>query len=266
MTAPRTWLRRHWLLTSVGVGVLALAAAAVVVYLVVLQNHATPISLGEALHRYRTHHGAASAGVSLPPPGVYTYRTRGSEALNLPGGDRSYPDRSTMTVTPSGCGVTVRWAAIAEHTEEYDECLGPAKSLALATSSVTETFFGVVSHDKVTCSPGSYLRPPTLRPGETWSLACGAPQVEWRGTGTVIGPASVAVGSARIPAVHTRVVFSFAGRNTGTNPSDYWFALDDSRLLRWRGTVDVSQGSSPLGSVRYHEQFDLSLVTTAPVH
>jgi hypothetical protein len=155
-----------------------------------------------------------------------------------------------MTVTPSPCGVIVQWAAIVEHSEQYEECLGPGGSITMVSSSVTETFFGVQTRDTVTCSPGAYLRPPTLTVGERWTFACTEP---------------VAVGRDRIMALHTRIVVDFTGKEEGTNPSDYWFALDDSRLLAWRGSVDVSQGSSPLGSVHYHEQYDLALIAATPV-
>jgi len=100
--------------------------------------------------------------------------------------------------------------------------------------------------------------------GATWTFTCSEPQEQWRGSGRLVGIEPVTVAHQRIVALHTRVVVNLAGRNTGDNPSDYWFALDDSQLLVWRGTVDVSQGTSPLGSVRYHEQFDLTLADAAP--
>ena len=99
-----------------------------------------------------------------------------------------------------------------------------------------------------------------------WTRSCVAPGVDWRGIGAVVGLEQLRVGSQVIPAIHTRVILHFAGRNTGTGPSDYWFAVDNSRLLRLTGTVDVSQGSSPLGSVHYHEKFDLLLINAAPAH
>jgi len=258
----RGWQRR-WLLVG-GLGAIAVVGAGVAVVLVVFRNQATPVSVGAALAQYRREHRGAVTASLLPQPGVYVYRTRGGEGLSLPGGDRSYPNRTTMTVTPSACGITVRWAAIVEHTEQYEECLGANGSLTMASSSVTETFFGVQTRDSVTCSPGAYLRPAGTQIGATWTFTCSEPQEQWRGSGRLVGIEPVTVAHQRIVALHTRVVVNLAGRDTGDNPSDYWFALDDSQLLVWRGTVDVSQGTSPLGSVRYHEQFDLTLADAAP--
>jgi hypothetical protein len=265
----RRWIRRHWLVTTGALAVVLLGGGAAAL-LLVFRNHATPVSVGAAVSRFRHEDSGAPSrsslrSDSLPPAGVYVYRTLGGEGLSLPNGDRAYPNRTTMTVTPSPCGVIVQWAAIVEHSEQYEECLGPGGSITMVSSSVTETFFGVQTRDTVTCSPGAYLRPPTLTVGERWTFACTEPQEQWRGSGQLIGIQPVAVGRDRIMALHTRIVVDFTGKEEGTNPSDYWFALDDSRLLAWRGSVDVSQGSSPLGSVDYHEQYDLALIAATPV-
>jgi hypothetical protein len=258
-----SWLGRHRALSLIGGAAVTLLVAAVIAFFVFFQNGGTPVSVNEALHAFRHQRGGVVGSAALPPAGVYVYRTVGGEMLNLPNGDRSYPDRTTVTVTASGCGVALRWTALVEHVEEYDLCLGTGHALVMSSSSTTETFFGVESREAVSCSPTSYLRPPDARP---WTLACAAPGIDWRGTGAVVGLEQVRVGRQLIPAIHTRVILNFTGRNTGMGPTDYWFAVDNSRLLRWVGTVDVSQGSSPLGSVHYHEKFDLLLNNAAPAH
>jgi hypothetical protein len=83
--------------------------------------------------------------------------------------------------------------------------------------------------------------------------------------GRVIGLSGVNVKGREVPAIHTRLTLSFAGAEAGTNPTDYWVSTKDGVILRERETVDVHQGSGPLGSVRYGEQMGLVIDSTAPV-
>ncbi len=245
-------------------GAVVLVVGAVVLFLV-LRNHATPISVAQALRNYHNDRSTPLASGLLPVPGVYVYLTRGSEQLSVPGTSRSYPTQTTMTVVAAkGCGVNVRWDALAEHVEENRECLGPDGSLSLASSAVSETFFGIVSRSTVDCGPGAYLRPPHPARGEDWHFECGGSGQTWRGDGRVVAIEPIRVGRSRITAVDARLDISYSGAQSGENPSDYWFALSNALLVRWTGTVSVSQGSSPLGAVRYREQYDLNLSTTTP--
>ena len=262
MARRRGWQRR-WLLVG-GLGAIAVVGAGVAVVLVVFRNR--PRRSASARRSPSTAESIGRGdGLAAAAAGGYGDRTRGGQGLSLPGGDRSYPNRTTMTVTPSACGITVRWAAIVEHTEQYEECLGANGISTMASSSVTETFFGVQTRDSVTCSPGAYLRPAGTQIGATWTFTCSEPQEQWRGSGRLVGIEPVTVAHQRIVALHTRVVVNLAGRNTGDNPSDYWFRgrrLATARLARHRRRV--AGHLSPLGSVRYHEQFDLTLADAAP--
>ena len=83
-------------------------------------------------------------------------------------------------------------------------------------------------------------------------------------SGEVVGASSVNVGREREPAVHTRLVLSFSGAESGTNPNDYWVSLRGGLILRQRETVDVTQKAGPLGSVRYTEQMAITLASMAP--
>lgn len=262
LRAVARWLKRHRVL----VGLMGLTLlAAVAVFLVFFRNQATPVDLAEALRRYRSQHRSGGpVNSALPAPGVYVYATVGSESLSLPGGSRSYPGHTSMIVTPAACGVRVRWIPLTEHIEDNQDCIDHAGGLLLVSTETTEQFFGITTREAVSCSPQAYLVPPTAHPGQAWSFTCSEPQIDWRGSGVVVGLETRRIGATTVPVWHTHVTLNISGRNGGTNPADYWFALDRSLLVAWRGSVDVAQGNSPIGAVHYHEDFDLHLLRLSP--
>jgi hypothetical protein len=83
-------------------------------------------------------------------------------------------------------------------------------------------------------------------------------------SGQVIGNALVDVGAGKEPALHTRLTLSFSGSQSGTNPNNYWVSLQNGLILRQLETVDVSQNTGPLGSVRYTEQMAITLDSVTP--
>ncbi len=240
-----------------------LAAAGGVGYWL-LRPRATPVSVTAALRRYRHAHAGAGGASGTPPPGVYAYATRGFEELSVPGTHRAYPTRTTITMAPSGCGVESRWDALAEHVEELQLCAGPDGSVAVVSARTDETFLNVATQQVATCDPAAWLRPPHPTAGQQWRFACGSAHTTWSADGTLMSLETVRVDGRSLAALRVRVTMRFSGQQNGTATTDYWFAPNDSLLLAWAGTVNISQSSSPLGSVQYHEQYRMELLHAAP--
>lgn len=261
-----TWVAHHRLLaTGVGVVVVVVLVAAGFWYLV-LRSPGTQVGLRQALRLYRQGQPDGGVGTStrLPPSGVYRYRTSGSEQLSVGGINRAFPGTTQMIVTGSTCA-TVRWEPLVQHTEATVVCPAARGALTMSTALSDESIAGTQTDEVIACPPDTYFVPPDPVPGLRWSATCHTAGRPVPLTGQVLGRSSVTVGGRSLPAIHTRLTFTFSGAETGTNPTDYWIEPGDGLILRQHETVDVSQQDGPLGRVRYHESMDATLESTTPV-
>ena len=69
------------------------------------------------------------------------------------------------------------------------------------------------------------------------------------------------VGGHAVSVTHTRLVFTFAGAEHGTNPTDFWIVPSTGLIVRERETVGVTQGG-----VRYTENMETTLTALHPAH
>jgi hypothetical protein len=264
-----SWISGHRWPISITLGiVIFVGVGAGLLWVLVFRNRAIPVTVADALRSYRQQHADPPrvADSHLPPVGVYTYDTTGFEQLSLAGSRRPWPRVTAITVTDQGCGVNLQWDALAEHREDNRVCpvAGSEPTLLWQSSSSTVGFFGLVTHQQLSCDPGSLLRPPTDASGQRWSFQCRSVDDTWRVTGRTVGVVDVAVGRTQVPALHVRLDVAISGSETGTSPTDYWFALDGSEIVRVQSTTDVAQGSSPFGTVRYHDEYRLQLTSITP--
>jgi hypothetical protein len=258
-----SWIAQHrWALMGFG-GVAVLLAVVAGVWFFMVRSPGTPLSLRQALRLYRTSEKAAHVDDRLPPPGVYKYRTSGSEQLGFAGIARTFPASTTMIVTGSRCD-TVDWEALEQHIEETVVCPTSSGALDVKSTVTREQLAGQTVTSIVDCPSRSYLVPPNPWAGERWSSTCSSPGLRVTLTGQVMGTEPVRVGKATVEALHTRLVFHYAGAESGTSPTDYWLSSANGLILRQHETAAVSQSVGPLGSVRYHEQMDLALESLAP--
>jgi hypothetical protein len=236
------------------------------VWFFLIRSPGTQIDLRQALRLYRQGQQADSVDPDghLPPPGVYRYRTSGGEHLSIAGISRSFPPTTEMVVTEASCA-TITWYPLEQHTEGLVVCSAGRGALAVTSVLSDEQIAGVRTDDVFHCPAGAYFVPPNPSSGETWHAACQGMGDRVAFAGRVIGLSGVNVKGRELPAIHTRLTLSFAGAEAGTNPTDYWVSTKDGVILRERETVDVHQGSGPLGSVRYGEQMGLVIDSTAPV-
>jgi hypothetical protein len=259
-----TWATHHrfWLL---GMGAVVLVAAvAAGVWFFVLRSPATQLDLRQALRLYRQAQRPGSAGFpDLPPAGVYRYRTTGGEQLSIGGISRSFPSATNMIVTDARCA-TLEWIPITQHMEGLVECRQGNGALGIAEALSYEQIAGTQTTSDIRCPAGTYLVPPDPSVGDRWHTTCHSPGQNVVFSGRVLGTSSVDVGGHEVPALHTNLTLSFSGSESGTNPNDYWVSLEDGMILRQSETVDVSQRTGPLGSVRYTEQMAITLNSLTP--
>ncbi len=285
--APRR--RRAWWLVVVG---LLIATVALVVALrwVVLRDHAREITTDEALERYRTQTSASSVAVAstttasrppsttidplaaappaapppLPEPGVYRYSTTGHEEIDaLDGATHPYPSETTISVVPGGCGVTLRWDALEERWDEWQLC-STAEGIALGTGGVQyHEFFGQADHETVACDVDVVVVATDDDPRPPVRQSCSLADDPWFPVWTVVERSHRSVDGHVLDVRHVRMQI--------VDDDEWWEHTTIDWYLASNGLpVEVvatksSSSPSPIGAVRYDEEYRLVLLAATPL-
>ena len=259
------WINHHrLLLLGAGFAVLVVAVA-LGLWFFIFRSSSTPVNLRQALRLYRQDQSHSTTwGSGLPSPGVYRYRTSGNEQLSFGGISRTFPTSSNMIVTGSECAME-RWEPIEQHMEGVEECRLKNGAYALTSLFTYEEIAGTKTNQVITCPTTAYLLPADEHSGERWHATCHSAGLNVAFSGSVVGGSSVEIGGTRVPAVHTRLLLTFAGSESGTNPCDYWVSPKDGLVLSERETVSLYQPAGPLGSVHYTESMAIALDSLTPV-
>lgn len=193
------------------------------------------------------------------PPGVYTYATTGYETADagVPRARHDYPAETTVTITDVPCGSSVRWDATQDRWDDVTVCAREGGATSVTAYKSYHRFFGQEETRDYRCDAGSWLRPPS---GVTrWTFDCRTADALARTTARVVGVETV--NGVRALRVHYDTTLT--GSNRGTNPQDFWLALDGPYVLRQASRVDA-QVDTPWGTITYHEEYDLVLKSRTP--
>ncbi len=259
------WINSHrFLLGALGLVVL-LGLAVAGLWLFVWRSPGTPVSRAQAMdlyHQLQKRKPRINSG--LPKPGIYRYRTSGTEALSVGGISRSFPSSTDMIVADGTCA-QMMWEPLLQHNEGLVECRQANGALTIAGASSYEEIAGTQTTTIIRCPASTYLVPPDPSAGKSWNSVCTSGQERVEFSGEVVGSSSVKIHGQTTPAIHTRLKLSFSGAESGANPNDYWVSPSSGLILRQREEADISQTAGPLGSVRYTEQMDIVLASTIPL-
>jgi hypothetical protein len=244
--------------------VIAVAGVAAIglAWLAVLRDDAEPATIEDAVASFRTETEASVDGRSAVVDGVYVYDTDGSEATDaLTGVTHTYPRRSTVTLTSTGCGVRMRWDVLRGRSTEWTLCVGD-DGWTLETQDERHTFFGRTERTTYACDDTSF-RPLGDRPGARFRISCGTGSADERGTGRVVGRGAVRVGAERIGTVHVRKTTTFKGDIRGHATYDFWIARQTGVPVRI-AMVSATTNDSAVGDVHYDERVTLVLRSSRP--
>jgi hypothetical protein len=201
---------------------------------------------------------------ALPAAGVYAYAyaTTGYHAVDvLTGARRDYPAVTTITVTPSGCGVRLRWDVAAERWDAWDWCLEGAGIRLIGWTGYHE-FFDVGGQSDYLCTGDP--RPLDAESGTTWSMVCRVGERDTSTyTGTVTERTSVVVGETVVPALHVRYEVEVVGVSTGTQTVEGWYRTTDGLPLREVLTTSTEQ-QTVIGTTSLEERSTIELVSVTP--
>jgi hypothetical protein len=264
--------RARWLWLAVP-AVLVVAGAAIAA--LALRDPARPVSVDDAVARYRAAGDTGSGGVAAPgldavPSGVYRYATQGSEGVDvLHGSSHTFPAVTTVTVSPAGrhCLAT-RWDALAQRWDSEVLCPGPGGAWGLTHLVQFHSFFRQDEERFSTCDAPGYV--PAGSDRGTTRFTCHSPRSsngganDQAGTRRVIGIASVPVAGVARPAVHVRYTARVTGANAGSWTLDRWYSLDRFPLVLRTDYREATASHTAIGTVHYHESYRTALAAWEP--
>lgn len=269
--------RRRWI-TFIGVAVLIIAVF--IVKAVLLNDEAHPISTVDAIERYReqgsgkqdasspnsTSTTLAPESLSLPEPGVYRYATTGSEQIDILGGaTHQYPEETTITVVPVGCGVQLQWDALRERHDRWGLCVtdGGIEWQTTGGGEYYHEFFGQPRTEPLSCDRNVLVVPADPRDRGSVQLDCILDKAQWAPSWQVLGTEEVEVGGVLVDTTHVRMTIVDEDRYPERITADWYLAPNGLPVkVDWdkHNTSD-----SPVGDVHYDETYSLQLLSLEPL-
>lgn len=201
---------------------------------------------------------------ALTQPGVYRYRTTGDESIDVAGGaHHAYPAETTITVTPDGCGIRLRWDALRERRDEWRLC-PTAAGLTMPWALSYHEFFKQPDAEELVCPGDTLLLPADPQPGSTWDASCQLAGDDAPQHFDVVGWEGVAVEGRSVPTLHLRQSVDIGGYYYEHTVTDWWLTPDGLPVRATR--TKTSRSSSPIGGVTYDEHYDVNLESLSPLH
>ncbi len=199
----------------------------------------------------------------LPAPGVYQYATEGREHVTALGGtEHRYPATTTITVTPAGCGVHLRWDLLAERYEEWSLCLADGAIVLQPDGVQFHEFYGQQQTDAATCLGAVPLNPPPPA-GAAIDRDCRLAGEPWHPVWVAGLPGSLLVAGATVATTAFDVTIELAGDYPERSTQHWEFAPNGLPVsIAWRME---SANPSPVGDVTYTEQVDATLLALDPL-
>lgn len=196
--------------------------------------------------------------------GLYRYATTGYETTDaLAGARHDYPPETYLTIQPGGCGTLVRWQPLGQRYDEWDYC----PDGRLAGRYAYFEWFRFPNTDHWDCPEPV---PVQGEPGDSWTVECyrsetsnAAAAVETV-TYEVLGYETLTVGGEEVETLHVRSAAVGTGGSVAEGVVDTWY-LPGTHLPVRRVVVHDSVTDSRIGSVQYHEQAEIQLLSLLPV-
>jgi hypothetical protein len=202
---------------------------------------------------------------SLVAPGVYRYRTTGEESIDVLGGaTHRYPDETTITVVPDGCGVLLRWDALVERHDEWRLCATPSGIERQPVGLQYHEFFGRGEREDLVCDRPVLLVPATwTSPPPPAVQSCTLGEDPWLPTWQAVTRTERRVAGEAVDVVHVRMEIADDDEYWERTVVDWFLAADG--LPVEVTAVKESRSPSPIGAVEYRETYRLELLSRVPL-
>jgi hypothetical protein len=246
---------------GIAIAVLGAGIGVAVWQLTRTDHRTTARTVDEALADFRSGTDVEVDTAGLPAPGVYVYRTTGADGVDALGGaEHAYPAITTITVRPSGCGVTARWDVAVERWDETTSCETDNGVVRTAFVSFHE-FFGMGNTDTEACAGDP--RPIGADPDTTWTFECAEDDSVTPWVGRALGNPTIDVSGTAVPTNHVLLL-------TPDDPDgddmriETWYAAGTDLIVREIGSRRTTD-PSPIGDVHYEEQYEIVLTSLEPL-
>lgn len=238
----------------------ALLVVAVGVAVIVAHRAPAPVSVNHVLDRFRTASPAPTTTASALPPapaaGVYLYATTGSERVSVGDVKHTYPKTTTLSVTRGGCGLDVRWDALAGRWQEWHLC-PVAGAWQLKTYVDAHKFLYLQDIHRYTCSGGAWSF------SETTTVTCDTGTSRATSVTRRVGNEDVDIAGVRVQTTHLHIEQSSTGASTSSGTMDLWLLTPTG--LPARAVTDVTGAQRVLGqTVTYRETATYTLESLTP--
>ncbi len=233
-----------------------------------LSNEAKPIDVAAIERHFSKKSTSEAVRPGHPKPGVYLYRSVGSESVSALGGaTNTYPKTTTLTITDTQCGVDTRWNVLVGRYDGATRCRRRDDTWILTGTVTSDRFFGQTDADAYTCDDVVEL-PPGAKQGTSWRGECkDAPASGPANTTTltyrVVGPATVRVAGSAVETVHLRITATQGGQRSGGGVEDRWVLAATNLVVRSLNR-EKDRSPSPIGPVTYKQQYDVTLRSLEP--
>lgn len=201
---------------------------------------------------------------TLVEPGVYVYRTTGFEHIDaLSGHTHEYPAETTITVTPEGCGMLLRWDALEERREEWRLC-ATADGVALQTRGLQyHEFFDQETPEDQLCDVPVLLVPLAEGSHEAVAQTCTLAGKPWLPIWEILEADIREVSGEPIEVRHVRMTIDDNDEHFEHYVADWMLA--PSGLPVELTVLKQSKSPSIVGDVVYDEEIRLELVSFEPL-
>jgi len=208
---------------------------------------------------------AGPAGYTAPAPGVYTYRTVGSERISLASAKHQYPERTYATVRHgTGCEWQYRNEVVKEHVDMLQICSQPGR-LTQVEQRRDVTFFGQTEGGSARCDPALVLHGADLAPGHRIETTCASSDgSSFVLTRTFRGHDQRRIGGRTIDVVVVDLESIMTGKKRGRSADTLWLAADSGLLVGWERMVDTVADTAYGASVHYTEEASFELESLTP--
>lgn len=254
-----------------------MAVAVLALRFTVFRDQARQVTAEEALDRFRQTATTTSSTAPqptaqdqtptllLPEPGVYRYRTTGEESIDALGGaTHIYPDVTTITVLPDGCGVLLRWDALQERRDEWRLCAAPDGIELQREGLKYQEFFGHSTSEDIRCDRTVLVVPTDRARRPPVTQECRMADDPWLPTWEVLAWDERTVDGTTLEVVHVRMTVHNDDPTYGERTTiDWWLAPTGLPIAA--DATKWSSSPSPLGAVTYEERFSLSLLSLSPL-
>ena len=200
------------------------------------------------------------AAPAIPEDGVYRYETTGYESIDKPSSRHDYPEETAMSIRSNDCGFQARWQPLESRWDEMTVCRD-GNAMVIPAMGTHREFYGQAFDSRYECEPGYYAFRP--EPGAAWSGRCSEAKSDMALRARNLGRVAVQVGSETVEAMHYVIEARITGETEGTWRGERWVDPDTGLVLRIESRTDASSESG-VGTVNYHEEFTVQLLSTTP--